>query len=110
MKLLLDENISYRVVQDLSKLYPGSTHVRLVNLQLATDQAVWDFAKNNGYIIVSKDSDFHQRSFLYGFPPKVIWIRRGNCTTVEIKRILEGNVEDIKIFSKAERASFLILS
>ena len=110
MKLLFDQNISYRLVQTLSELYPESTHVRLINLQSAGDEEVWNFAKNNDYIIVSKDSDFHQKSFLYGFPPKVIWINKGNCSTSEIEEVLVTHLEDIKEFAIAEKSSFLVLT
>ena len=55
---------------------------------MSSDTDIWEFAKSNDYIIVSKDSDFHQRSFVIGFPPKVIWIQKGNCSTNEIQGIL----------------------
>lgn len=76
MKLLFDENLSNRLFEALSKEFPGSTHVREVGLASADDRSVWEFARGNGFIIVSKDSDFHQLSFLLGPPPKVAWVRR----------------------------------
>ena len=72
MKRLLDQNLSPRLVRTLETVFPGSSHVRLVGLRDADDAAVWEFARDHDFIIVSKDSDFHQRSFLFGFPPKVI--------------------------------------
>lgn len=92
MKLLFDENLSPRLVAELSTEFPGSTHVHDVGLGSATDSAVWDFARDNGFIIVSKDSDFADLSVLYGAPPKVVWIRRGNCTTAAIAALLRMHV------------------
>ena len=88
MKLLFDQNISYKLVNRLADIYPGSKHVRQVGLGESDDLAVWDYAKGNDFVIVSKDEDFHQRSFLYGSPPKVVWLRLGNCTTQDIIGLL----------------------
>lgn len=87
MKLLFDQNLASRLVILLVDLYPKSQHVRDVGLARADDISVWDYAKQNAMTIVSKDGDFHQRSFVYGQPPKVIWIRRGNCSTATIERL-----------------------
>ncbi len=75
MKLLFDHNLSYKLVERLAELFPDSEHVRNINLQKADDRTVWDFAGANSFAIVSKDEDFHQLSFLYGAPPKVVWVR-----------------------------------
>lgn len=98
------------MVSLLSDLFPGSSHVRDHGLQRADDEMIWAFARENNLIIVSKDSDFHQRSFLYGFPPKVIWLRIGNCSTEEIEKVLRSQREQILQFYKDEEASFLILT
>jgi predicted nuclease of predicted toxin-antitoxin system len=74
MKMLFDENLSPRLVGLLVDIFPNSMHVRDVGLEAADDQLVWDHAKNNGLILVSKDSDMHQRSFLFGHPPKIVWV------------------------------------
>ena len=66
-----------------------STHVRDVGLAAAADDLVWRYAAEQGLTIVSKDADFHERSFLLGRPPKVIWIRRGNCSTDEVLSLLQ---------------------
>ncbi|MBI3076722.1 MAG: DUF5615 family PIN-like protein [Deltaproteobacteria bacterium] len=73
MKLLFDENLSPRLVQALEPEYPGSAHVRTVGLRGATDEAIWELARQEAYAIGSKDNDFRQLSFLHGAPPKVIW-------------------------------------
>ena len=85
MKLLFDQNLSHKLALRLADLFPDSEHVRSVGLKTAIDTVVWDYAKNNGLMIVSKDSDFHQMSFLYGFPPKVVWVRLGNCSTTDVE-------------------------
>ncbi|MFB2979897.1 DUF5615 family PIN-like protein [Microseira sp. BLCC-F43] len=80
MKLLLfDQNLSPRLVDRLADIYPGSVHVDAIGLPTAPDREVWEFARQYDYIIVTKDADFSELSLLLGFPPKVIWIRRGNC-------------------------------
>jgi predicted nuclease of predicted toxin-antitoxin system len=71
-KLLLDENISQRVIARISMMYSGSAHVKDFGLEQTDDDIIWNFAKTNDYIIVSKDSDFHQKSLLWGPPPKFI--------------------------------------
>lgn len=61
-------------------------------------------------VIVSKDSDFHHRSLLFGFPPKVIWIRRGNCSVQEIETILRDHQAEITEFDEDLQGAFLVLS
>ena len=110
MKLLLDQNLSHKLVRRLADLFPDSVHVREVGLKAAGDPLIWEYARDNGLMIVSKDSDFHQRSFLYGYPPKVVWVRLGNCSTADVERVLRNNFEAIKDFYADESASFLSLS
>ena len=110
MRLLLDQNLSHGLVRSLSDVFPDSVHVRDVGLTRADDDAVWAHATAHGLIIVSKDSDFRQRSFLYGAPPKVVWIRRGNCTTAEIAAMLRAHRDDLRAFADDEAATFLALS
>ncbi len=75
----------------------------------APDEEVWDYAKRFEYIICTKDSDFHESSLLLGFPPKVIWIRRGNCSTKEIEEILTRHHKEIHDLSQNEEIAFLML-
>ncbi len=93
MKLLFDQNVSPRLCQSLGDIYPGSVHVRQVGLRDADDAAIWEYAELNGFVIVSKDSDFQQRSLLYGSPPKFIWLRVGNCPTKTIEDLLRNHPE-----------------
>ena len=109
MKLLFDQNLSHRLVKSFALEFRGSAHVRHIGLEKSPDGPVWEYAKQNGFVIVSKDSDFHQRSFLYGHPPKVVWIRRGNCSTATIESILRQHQEDLVKFDQSEQGSFLAL-
>ena len=109
MKLLFDQNIARLLVQKFATEFPGSTHTADIGLETSSDQAVWNYAKEHGFTIISKDSDFHQRCFLYGHPPKVIWVRLGNCTTEEIQELIESSLNAIKEFGADEASAFLIL-
>lgn len=109
MKLLFDQNISHRLVAVLQQEYAGSQHVREVGLKDASDITVWQFAARNGFAIVTKDGDFHQRSFLFGHPPKVIWLRVGNCTTAAIEALLLRRATEIVAFLFQPESAFLIL-
>lgn len=84
-------------------------HVREVGLKEASDEAVWHYAAKQGFAIVTKDADFHQRSFLFGHPPKVIWIRRGNCSTSEIDQLLRSHKHHLSQFALDPAGAFLIL-
>lgn len=88
MKLLFDHNLSPRLVSRLEDLYPHASHTALAGLDRATDNAVWLYAQAHDYAIVTKDADFSDVGVLRGFPPKVIWIRLGNCTTSVLENIL----------------------
>ena len=109
MKLLLDENLSDRIVSHIRDLYPGSEHVKTLGFTNTDDVLIWDFAKDNGFIIVSKDSDFHQRSLVFGHPPKFIYLRVGNCPTTQITNLLRSNYVLISAFESDATASILIL-
>lgn len=78
MKLLLDENLSRRLVPFLKNEFPGSTQVVLVGLERVDDRAIWEYAKTNGYVIVTRDADFEELSALHGHPPPVLWLRTPN--------------------------------
>ena len=109
MKLLLDQNLSYRLVPVLQHLYPDIVHVSSVGLADADDDVVWAFARANGFTIVTKDSDFDQRAFLLGPPPKVVWVQLGNCTTRDVQTLLENRDGDLTAFHADDAAGLLIL-
>lgn len=106
MKLLFDQNLSYKLVRSFSDEFPGSAHVRDLRLASALDIEVWEHAKQFGFTIVSKDTDFSQRGFLFGPPPKVIWIRLGNCSTKEIEDVLRSYSAEIRQFGLDPDSSF----
>lgn len=110
MKLLLfDQNLSPRLVIKLADLYPGSNHVDTLGLGTAADPEIWNFARSNGYMIVTKDADFSELSVLLGIPPKVIWIRRGNCSTRDIENLLRSSYDTIADFSGDSNTGVLTL-
>ena len=109
MKLLFDQNLSSRLCRALLDSFPGSVHVRDAGLKDADDRQVWEFAKQSGLAIISKDSDFQQRSMLYGHPPKVIWVSLGNCTTEQVERLIRTRLDEISRFDQDKEAAFLVL-
>ncbi len=109
MKLLLDENLSDRIIHRIVDLYPNSEHIKTLGLTKTDDVVIWEYAKTNGFVLVSKDSDFHQRSLLYGHPPKFIYLRIGNCPTSSIIQILRDNFDTIIQFNNSEAESLLVL-
>jgi predicted nuclease of predicted toxin-antitoxin system len=95
VRLLFDQNLSPRLVQRLSDLHPSSSHVCRIGLDRASDAVLWNHARERAFILVTQDADFSEMSEVLGFPPKVIWIRRGNCSTSEIESILRQSHEAI---------------
>ena len=111
MKLLFDQNISHRILKVLSERFTGSTSVKNENLIDSLDKTIWEFAKNSNYIIVTQDSDFNDLNLLYGFPPKIIWIRAGNLRTEELAKILEDHYYELEEFeNNSEYGCFEILA
>ena len=109
MKLLFDENLSPRLVDSLSDLYPGSAHVHQCRLGSSDDAAIWEYAKTNGFTIVSRDSDFQERSVLFGSPPKIVWLRAKNCPTTELETLLRTALSKVKKFIQDDPETCLIL-
>ena len=109
MKLLFDQNLSPRLPRLLADIYAESIHVREVGLRDADDFAIWQYAKLEGYAIVSKDSDFQQRSLLHGAPPKFIWLRVGNCTVKRIESLLRSYSAAVHTFNLDDSKSHLML-
>jgi predicted nuclease of predicted toxin-antitoxin system len=106
---LFDHNLSSRLVRQLEDLYPHASHVALVGLERASDDEVWRYARDNGCIVVSKDSDFRDLSVLHGFPPMVVWLRIGNCSTAEIERLLRRSYATISAFESESATGLLTL-
>lgn len=110
MRLLLDHNLSPRLVRLLSDIYSDCVHVHGLGMDRSSDTEVWRYAAEHGYTIVSKDADFHQRSLLFGSPPKVVWLRLGNCSVMESAAILRERYVVIRRFVEEASADFLVLS
>jgi predicted nuclease of predicted toxin-antitoxin system len=110
MKLLFDENLSPRLPQLLSALFPVCVHVRDCGLKGRSDKEVWEYARDNGFAIVSKDSDFYQRSLLYGPPPKLIWLRIGNCSRSDLVNLISTHEKDILALDADPLESVLVIS
>jgi predicted nuclease of predicted toxin-antitoxin system len=109
MKLLFDANLPPQLASRLQDVYAESKHVRSIGLNQFDDKAIWNAARREGYMIVSKDSDFYERSILEGFPPKILWLRVGNCSTARLENLLREQKETITNFGMDEHNSFLII-
>ena len=107
-KLLFDQNLSYKIIKQIEHLFPDSNHVHLLKLDKADDAAIWKYAKENNFHIVSKDADFNDMNTLYGFPPKIIWIR-GNTTTQVIVKLLKNKNEIIYDFLDDKKVGLMEL-
>ncbi len=109
-RLLFDENLAPVLVRRLADVFPGAAHVRDLELERESDEAIWQRAGAEGLVIVTKDDDFRQRSFLYGPPPQVIWLRLGNCSTADVERVLRARRPDVLAFCLDNTAALLLLS
>jgi predicted nuclease of predicted toxin-antitoxin system len=110
VKLLFDENLSRRLVSRLADLYPDSEQVVVAGLESADDRQVWDYAASRGLVIATKDWDFVQLSSLRGQPPKVIWLRLGNCSTPRVEEALRRRHLEVLRFELDETATLLVIS
>lgn len=102
MKLLFDQNISYRIVKKLEKYFPDCKHISDCGLSDCDDPEIWQYAHTNNYAIATFDSDFYDISLINGHPPKIIWIRTGNLTTIELVKLIMRKYESIKAFLENE--------
>ncbi|MFK7784257.1 MAG: DUF5615 family PIN-like protein [Crocinitomicaceae bacterium] len=98
MKILFDQNISFRLVKRVGDIFPEVEQVRNLGLENSTDQEISNFAKENDYTIITFDGDFYDFSLVWGYPPKIVWIRTGNKTTNEIESILRKHQQNMEIF------------
>ncbi len=105
MKLLLDENLSRRVIPFLQSAFPNSSQVVLLGMESATDAEVWRYAKENNFVIVTRDSDFHERSLIEGYPPQVIWLKIPNRSkTFMLNILLEHRIQIEQALIEEQRA------
>jgi len=99
MKLLIDENISYRIINLIKIHFPYSIHVSSIRKKRFSDLEIWSYAKKNNFIIVTYDEDFYEWQLMKGYPPKIIWLRFGNSKTEIIANKLIINFDQIQKFS-----------
>jgi len=102
MKLLFDQNISFRLINKIIDVFPESNQVRNLGLENSTDIEIFNFAKKHDYAIVTFDSDFSDLNILKGHPPKIIWIRTGNTTTRNLEKLLRNQQDLIELFFTEE--------
>lgn len=84
MKLLLDENISFRVLRSIESIFPGSIHVSANGSKPREDQEIFEYARLNGFTILTFDEDYYDIQLLRGHPPKIVWLRFGNSNNLGI--------------------------
>ncbi len=109
MKLLFDHYLSPHLVLRLADLYPDSAHVFTLGLDRASDAEVWSFSREKGYTIVTQDADYSDILEAGGFPPKVVWVRRGNRSTNEMETLLRTHREAIEALLNDPGAGVLVL-
>lgn len=100
MKLLFDQNISHRLLNQILDFIPHAKQVRELGLENHSDKLIWEYAKENGFTIVTFDGDFYDFSLVWGHPPKIVWIRTNNQTTKNVEEILRKHIHTIKEFQK----------
>ncbi len=109
MKLLFDQHLSFKLAKRLADVFPGSNQVKLIGMQEAGDDEIWECARANGFTLVSKDSDYNDRSALLGHPPKVVWLRCGNQTTAYVERLIRSRLAELRSFELDEAAGCIEL-
>ena len=107
--LLLDQNISPRLVEQLADIYPDAVHVSRLGMGSVMDIEIWRYAHDHDFIIFTKDADFSELGMIMGFQPKVIWIRRGNCSTQDVETILRENYSALRALSEDSEIGILTL-
>jgi predicted nuclease of predicted toxin-antitoxin system len=110
VKLLLDANLSPQLVEALADIYPHAEHVDRLGLGAADDSNIWNYALSGGFAIVSKDSDFWDRSVIAKVSPKIIWIRLGNCSTRDVEHVLRSRYESIRGFLEESHETCLVVA
>lgn len=107
MKILLDENVSYRIIKKIKHLFDDCKHVNEVGLIAEHDNDIWAFAQKHQYTILTFDADYQELSVLKGFPPKIIWLNTGNVRTEKLSALLIENIIQIENFHANENAGCL---
>ncbi|WP_373497108.1 DUF5615 family PIN-like protein [Aquiflexum sp.] len=104
MKLLVDDNLSWRLAKALEEFFPGSKHVRFIPklVSPAKDQEIWDYALRNHFIILTNDDDFYKLAIVRKKAPKVIIIRKGNSSTANLLKLLVQKIPEFERFVENE--------
>ena len=110
MRLLFDQNLSRQLRRFLADIYPQSEQVREIGLADAEDTLIWAYALEGGFVIVTKDADYRELSIARGHPPKVIWIRLGNCPTSDVAALLRERWDDLMVFYQDNEAALMELA
>jgi predicted nuclease of predicted toxin-antitoxin system len=110
MKLLFDEHLPRSMVHRIADLWPGSSHVLTHSLGSTSDAMIRAFAAEHGYMIVTKDNDFYVSSIMHGAPPKIVWLRVGNCSVHDLEQLLRANASEILDFNINPVEAILILA
>jgi predicted nuclease of predicted toxin-antitoxin system len=107
VKLLFDQNLSFKLCAALGDIIPGSRQARLAGLETADDRTIWLYAGDGGYVLVSQDADFAEMAALYGPPPKVVWLRGGNRPTASVEALLRRHADLMRVFTDDAEAACL---
>ena len=110
MRLLFDNNLSPALVKRFRRQFPGSAHVFDLKIHTLPDSDIWEYAREKGYCVVTKDADFNLRSTTQGYPPKVIWLKIGNATTTRVEFILKLRSKDIHHFEHDVESGCLVIN
>jgi predicted nuclease of predicted toxin-antitoxin system len=108
MKLLVDNNLSFKLVQPLLEIFPGTLHIRNVLSITTDDLTIWEFAKAEDFIILTKDNDFDERSQLEGCPPKIIHLICGNKTTLHILNLILWHKDEVIRFCETDSGNCIL--
>ncbi|MDQ6631787.1 MAG: DUF5615 family PIN-like protein [Verrucomicrobiota bacterium] len=107
MKLLFDHNLSHKLIRRLADIFPDSTQTQFLNFSTVNDSIIWQYAKENGFTVITLDKDFSDLALQRGAPPKIIWLRFGNSTVTDVEHLLRANSKQIEDFESHLTADVL---
>ena len=105
MKLLFDQNISFRIVKKILDFFPSAKSVKELGLMNKNDREIWNYAKTNDFAVITFDKDFYNLNLIYGSPPKIIWFRTGNVNNDRFIEVLNTHKEKIEMFLEDKMTS-----
>jgi predicted nuclease of predicted toxin-antitoxin system len=107
VKLLVDENISYRILKYIDEKFVGSQHVSTMKKGRVSDLQIWKYAKEHDFIIATYDQNFYEWQLLRDFPPYIVWLRFGNAPTKKIAKNLNAHKNKIMNMLSSENVGIL---